>query len=408
MSFRAVRRGLSDGNEFVLQTFFGLLVGATVAAVVFCFHWLIDLMGGLASTPIEWPWWQRLLLPIAGAAIAWVLLTRFQDRAQLGVRHVLETLHRSPVHWPVTNAVIQFFLTPILLASGQSGGREGPSVHIGGTLGAWMTERMRLPRNNLRVMVGAGVAAAISATFGTPLAGVAFAMEVVVMEYTVAGFLPIIAAAVAASWLIHLLLGDALVAFPDLSSLAMPALGWIVVLGMLAGVISACFNRVVQLAIQNRPPYAMIWAGVLCGLVGIWVPEIMGDGFVSINALLTQPLIWQTALVLLVAKLLVTAVSVGLGLPIGFIGPLLVTGATLGSLVGVVSGDFNPLLGLIGMSAVMAGSMMAPMASRPLRWISTGRLPMAQPPGKDTWAWPKRASTGPSTRMEARMVFTSS
>ncbi|QGG81085.1 hypothetical protein GH975_11135 [Litorivicinus lipolyticus] len=362
MSFFAFRRRLSQGDEFVFQTLIGLVIGMAVAVIVMMFHELIDVAAS-ASQFEDWPWWQRLLLPIAGAIACYALLQRHQNRAQLGVGHVIETLHRAPRHWPVTNAILQFLLTPVLLASGQSGGREGPAVHLGATFGAWMTERMHLPRNNLRVFVGAGAAAAISSTFGTPLAGVAFAMEVVVMEYTVAGFLPIIAAAVAASWLIGILVGAPLVSIPDLSSMQSPDLGWVLVLGLGSGLISAAFNWVVRTTAQHRPRFGVIWAGVICGAVGVFVPDVMGDGFYVLGDLLATPSVWQLLVLLLVCKLLVTGLSLGLGMPIGFIGPLLLMGAAWGALVGLASGAPDPLLTLIGMTAVMGGALFAPLAA---------------------------------------------
>ena len=362
MSFLAFRRRLSQGDEFLVQTVLGLAIGLGVAVVVMAFHGLIDLVGA-GSQFEQWPMWQRFAAPVAGAAVCYWLLNRYRDRAQLGVSHVIDTLHRAPRHWPVTNATLQFFLTPMLLASGQSGGREGPAIHLGATFGAWVTERFHLPRNNLRVFVGAGVAAAISSTFGTPLAGVAFAMEVVVMEYTVAGFLPIIAAAVAASWLVGTLAGAPLVSLPDLSAMSSPGFIWIVLLGVGSGLLSASFNTLVRQTTRRRPRYGMLWAGVVCGLVGMWVPDVMGDGFFVLGDLLSNASTWEALALLLVCKLLVTALCLGLGLPIGFIGPLLLIGAAWGSLVSLAAGGFNPLVALIGMTAVMGGSLVAPLAA---------------------------------------------
>ena len=208
MPFLKVRQHLAQSEGFILQSLLAAGLGLAVALVVLAFHGLIDLLIMAVGEPSSWEIWQVLALPTLGALIVFAILKRYPKRASFGLRHVVNELHHAPWHWPTTNAFLQFFLTPIVLASGQSGGREGPAVHLGATLGAMTTERFHLPRNNLRVMVGAGTAAAIGGSFLTPLAGVAFAMEVVVLEYTVAGFLPIIVSAVVASTVVSWISGQ--------------------------------------------------------------------------------------------------------------------------------------------------------------------------------------------------------
>jgi CIC family chloride channel protein len=91
---------------------------------------------------------------------------------------------------PLRNAIIQFVTGVIALASGQSGGREGPAIHLGAAGSSLIGHYLKLPNNSIRVLVGCGAAAAISASFNTPIAGVIFSMEVIIMEYTIAGFIP--------------------------------------------------------------------------------------------------------------------------------------------------------------------------------------------------------------------------
>jgi len=106
------------------------------------------------------------------------------------VVHVLERLARHQGHMPLRNAIIQFVTGVIALASGQSGGREGPAIHLGAAGSSLIGHYLKLPNNSIRVLVGCGAAAAISASFNTPIAGVIFSMEVIIMEYTIAGFIP--------------------------------------------------------------------------------------------------------------------------------------------------------------------------------------------------------------------------
>lgn len=100
---------------------------------------------------------------------------------------------------PLSNALVQFITGVIALASGQSGGREGPAIHLGAAGSSLIGHYMKLPNNSIRVIVGCGAAAAISASFNSPIAGVIFSMEVIIMEYTIAGFIPVILASVVAA-----------------------------------------------------------------------------------------------------------------------------------------------------------------------------------------------------------------
>ena len=144
------------------------------------------------------PWLYRLLLPMFGGIIVGLLLQRLlPESRQVGVSHVLERMAYHQGQLPVKNAVVQFFIGGLTIASGQSVGREGPGIHLGSTSGSWLGQKLKLPNNSTRILVGCGCAAAISASFNTPLAGVIFAMEIIVMEYAVASFIPIILASVA-------------------------------------------------------------------------------------------------------------------------------------------------------------------------------------------------------------------
>jgi CIC family chloride channel protein len=115
-----------------------------------------------------------------------------QGTVQTGVVHVMERLAYHQGCLPLRNAIMQFLGAVLCLITGQSLGREGPAVHLGAASGSLMAQRLRLSNNSIRTLVACGTAAAIHASFNTPMAGVVFAMEVVMMEYTIAGFTPVI------------------------------------------------------------------------------------------------------------------------------------------------------------------------------------------------------------------------
>ncbi|MEZ5584747.1 MAG: chloride channel protein [Candidatus Competibacteraceae bacterium] len=142
----------------------------------------------------------RLLLPtLGGLGVGLLFHWLSPTERAVGVVHVMERLAYGEGHLPIKNAGVQFFSAALCIVTGQSVGREGPAVHIGSTCGSWLGQQLRLPDNSIRVLVGCGTAGAIAAAFNTPLAGVIFAMEVILVEYTLASFTPIILAAASAT-----------------------------------------------------------------------------------------------------------------------------------------------------------------------------------------------------------------
>ena len=197
-----LRQELSRANSLLHLSALGIITGVLAGLTIVLFRTIVEatlswyLPGGnpedfetLAPT-------TRLALPVAGA-LALGILIALAPRAsgQTGVAHVIDRLHNHRGHLPAGNFLIQFFGGGLALITGQSSGREGPAIHIGAGINSLLGQFLRLPNNSLHLMVGCGTAAAIGAAFNTPLAGVIFAMEVVVLEYTITGFMPIILAA---------------------------------------------------------------------------------------------------------------------------------------------------------------------------------------------------------------------
>ena len=152
---------------------------------------------------------ERLALPVVGAALLGVMLTRLSpDERRVGVVHVMERLSRHQGYLPTRNALVQFFGGILALISGQSGGREGPAIHLGAASSSLLGQAFELPNNAMRTLVACGTAAAIAGSFNTPIAGVIFAMEVVMMEYTIGSFIPVIISAVVSTLLMHYFIGN--------------------------------------------------------------------------------------------------------------------------------------------------------------------------------------------------------
>lgn len=359
----------------------GLVGGLASGLVVLAFERAIGALAALWGVTgggedfESLPRWAAFALPVTGALLLGLVyrLLRHEDR-ETGIVHVLSRMHTHYGVLPLRNALVQFLGGAFALATGQSGGREGPGVHLGGAINSLLGQRLGLPNNSLRVLIACGTAGGIAAAFNTPLAGVIFAMEVVVSEYTVVGFIPVILAAVSASAVSRALPHRvAVFNLPEMGLGSLLEIPFIVLLGITCGMAVALFIRISRQA-SGLSQWSVIvrfaLAGLLTGALALAVPEILGIGYDTLNATLRGELAVQALLVIALCKLLATAVSCGFGMPIGLIGPNLIIGACLGGVVGIVGLSFVPqiisdptLYIIIGMAASMGAALNAPLAA---------------------------------------------
>ena len=318
---------------------------------------------------------ERLTLPVVGAIILGLLLTRLSalDR-RVGVVHVMERLSRHQGYLPVRNTLVQFFGGILALVSGQSGGREGPAVHLGAASSSLLGQAFNLPNNSIRTLVACGSAGAIAASFNTPIAGVIFAMEVVMMEYTIGSFIPVIIAAVTSTLITYYFIGsDPAFIVAPLHMQSMLEIPYIVFAGVVIGCIASAFIGIVQaFARLSHWPFWLraLLAGTITGLAAVTVPEVMGVGYDTVNAAMLGDIALVTLLLVIVFKVLTSAAAVGLGLPVGLIGPTFVIGAAVGGSMGYLGALLQPAQDIsvgfyvmLGMAAMMAAVLQAPLAA---------------------------------------------
>ncbi|MDP6967914.1 MAG: chloride channel protein [Gammaproteobacteria bacterium] len=374
------RHRLAYTDALPQMSLLGLIAGVAAALIIIAFrslfelplaHWLpAGTAEGFESLPPIW----HLLLPIIGGALlgGWLMLFKAPAR-QTGVTHVMIRMVNHKGYMPFKNTLVQFVGGALAIISGQSAGREGPAVHLGAAISSQLGRYWHLPDNSIRMLIGCGTAGAIAASFNTPMAGVIFAMEVVMLEYTIIGFTPIIIAAVTAT-LVHNSLYGAEMAFmaPAIDFVSLQELPLILLYGVVLGALAALFTKVVtsSLRLAHKPVMLrMLGAGVVTGLLATQVPQIMGMGTDSILAAIEGQYAIQLLLMLALAKLLATAISVGLGMPIGLIGPTLLIGASAGGALGLISQQLitGPIsapgfYAMLGMGAMMSAVLQAPLA----------------------------------------------
>ncbi len=375
------RLQISRPDAILPLSILGLIAGIFAALTIIVLRLLVDYVQ-VELFPIDvaedyesmssiW----RLGVPIAGGLLIGLLFYLTPKESQtVGVLHILERLEQHQGRLPWTNAVVQFVGGAISMIAGHSVGREGPSAHLGAASSNLPAQALGLPNNSLRILLACGAAAGIAASFNTPLAGAAFAMEVLLMEYTVAGFTPIIMATVSATALTRAVFGsDLAYSVPSVTQGALAELPYILLCGILIGLLAGSFNKLFELVTlhaQKIPNWMRpVAAGLLVGLCGLLLPEVMGSGDDTVNSILSGELGMLLLLGIVVVKIIATVGGIGLGLPGGIIGPTLFIGAAIGGLlcaVGAIAG-FNDissfgLYAMIGMGSMMAGTMMAPLA----------------------------------------------
>ncbi|MCB1877463.1 MAG: chloride channel protein [Chromatiales bacterium] len=376
------RLHLSRADALMRLSLFGLLTGLLAGAVIVAFRLLVEgtlgesLPDGNPDNFEALPAWVRFALPLAGG-VALALMFRFgsQGLHLLGVARVLERMAYHQGYLNLRGLLLQFFGAAIALISGHSVGREGPHVFLGAASASLLGQTLALPNNAIRTLVGCGTAAGIAASFNTPLAGVIFALEVIMLEYTLASFIPVIVAAVSATTLSVAVFGtDPAFKIPNLALATLAEIPAVILLGLLVGGVSAGFTQMLETTIGRTRSIAIWWktiaAGAIVGFIALAFPQVMGIGYDTLNGVLLGQLGATTLAMLLVAKLLATTASIGLGVPGGTIGPSLFIGGLVGGLVGLGMQALLPswqpdpgAYALLGMGAMMGANLQAPLAA---------------------------------------------
>jgi len=378
-----LRLRLASPDALFLLSILSVITGLLTGLIVIAFRYLLEysqktlFITGKIDHFESLPELFHLGLPVLGGLLLALLFTSVSHRyRQVGVLHVIERLQYHQGRLPGINMMVQFAGATLAILSGHSVGREGPGVHMGAYSGSWVAQRLSLPNNSTRTLVACGTAAAIGASFNTPLAGIIFAMEVILQQYTVQGFVPVILAAVSGTYLSVSILEDDLFFDFTLAS-TNTAFDWplVMLLGISIGVLSALFNflliHLTKLSANTPPWKRFIMAGLAMGCIAWWVPQTMGIGYDTVDQVLNAKLGMEVMAVILVAKLMATLLCIGLGVPGGVIGPLMFIGGLAGGVLVTLAYSMNieffipnepKLYPLLGMGAMFAASLQAPLA----------------------------------------------
>jgi len=392
---------LTRGHEYFRQTEHLYMVLVSIA---------IGLLGGLGAIgfrelirllqSVAWrndainldylrmlPWWWKVSVPAVGGLLVGLIITRFAAEARgHGVPEVMESVALRGGRIRPRVVIAKLLASGICIASGGSVGREGPIVQIGSALGSSIGQWLRIGQRRMRTLVGCGAAAGIAGTFNAPVAGALFSVEIILGDFGVTQFSPIVISSVVATVVSRYFLGD-FPAFvvPQYSLVSAGELAAYAVLGLVAGGAAVVFVRTLYAAedlfdtLHIPTILKPALGGALIGLIALRFPEIYGVGYEAINEALRGELGWQLLMILAGVKILAVSLTIGSGGSGGVFAPSLFIGATLGGAVGTVVHFLWPgasggpgAYALVGMGAVVAAGTHAPITAIVIIFELTG------------------------------------
>jgi CIC family chloride channel protein len=355
-----------------------LVIGALTGLAVVAFILLTERLGSRLY-PVGGAAWRRLLFPVAGSlGIGYLLYRYFPYARGSGVPQTKAALFARDGRITLRTVLGKFFCTSATLASGIPLGREGPSVQVGAGIASVLGRLLGLRPEKVKALIPVGAAAAIAAAFNTPLAAVLFALEEIVGDLHAPVLGSVVLASATAWMVLRLSLGNSpLFKVPQYQLVHPLEFAIYAVLGVAGGLVSVAFTKLL-LGMRERFlrfPVKTIWfqpvvGGLLVGLIGWFVPQVLGVGYGYVGEALNGTMALKVMALLIVLKLITVTTSYASGNAGGIFGPSLFIGAMLGGSVGTVAHRLLPAYtatpgayALVGMGAVFAGVVRAPMTS---------------------------------------------
>jgi CIC family chloride channel protein len=368
----------------------GIGAGAGVGAVIFRYLilWFTLLFSGHEDysgvghaahslLPVLGPWFV-VLAPVVGGLLYGPLVDRFAREARgHGVPEVMLAVAEHGGRIRPQVAVVKSLASAICIGSGGSVGREGPIVQIGSALGSSLGQLLRVPESRLRLLVACGAAGGISATFNAPIAGVVFALELILRDFEAESFGVVVPASVVANVIGRAAFGSsAFLTLPPFQLTSLAEYAFYAGLGILAAFAGVMFIRGlygledVADRVWRGPEWLRPAAGgLVLGLLLLALPEMYGVGYPVLEGAIRGNYTLAFLLLLLAGKLLATSLTIAIGGSGGVFAPSLFMGAMLGSAYGDaiqrLPGLHGPAgaYGLVGMGAVFAGAARAPLTA---------------------------------------------
>jgi chloride channel protein, CIC family len=318
------------------------------------------------------------LIPMLGGLLVGPIVFRFAKEAKgHGVPEVMNSVARLGGIIRPRVAGAKAVASAICIGSGGSAGREGPIVQIGSALGSTIGQYLRLSEDRIKILVGGGAAAGISSVFNAPIAGVMFSVEIILGDFTIATFSPVLVSSVVASVLTRTVLGNhPAFEIPGYSLISAWEIPLYMLLGVILGTVAVLFTRSLDVIEDFFERFHMpdmlkpALGGLLLGSVAIFFPQILADGYDTIRLSLNGEIVVWLLMALIFLKILATSLTLGSGSSGGIFAPSLFMGAMTGGAFGVAANRLFPdstagsgAYALVGMAGLVAGTTHAPMTA---------------------------------------------
>jgi CIC family chloride channel protein len=382
-------------NEHTIMAVLAVIVGIAAGFGAVGFRYLINFFQSIAYGSSDEllevvgtiPWNIKIWIPALGGLIVGPLVYFLAREAKgHGVPEVMEAVALRGGIIRKRVVVVKSLASAVSISTGGSVGREGPIVQIGSAIGSTLGQALKVSADRMRTLVGCGAAAGIAATFNAPIAGSMFALEIVLGDFGLATFSPIVISSVVATAVSRAYLGNApafiVPAYELVSAWEFPIY---LILGLFCAAVGVTFTKTLY-RIEDLfdsfkfPEYLKaVTGGMILGIVGLFFPQILGVGYGAMDMALMQQIAWWLMLVLVIVKVLATSITIGSGGSGGIFAPSLFLGAMAGGFFGMVVHTLFPTVtaspgaySIVGMGAVVAATTHGPLAAILILFEMTG------------------------------------
>jgi CIC family chloride channel protein len=377
------------GDGTVKLVFLAAIVGVISAFIAIAFRYLLFFFqnlffyqefSGAEMSPVnhELGYWVIIVPAIGGILVG--LITKYiaGEAKGHGVPEVMESIALHGGKMRPRIVLFKALASALSIGSGGAVGREGPIIQVGSGAGSTIGQLLRLDKDQVKILVGCGAAGGIAATFNTPVAGIIFALEIILLELKSRSFISLVIAAFFATTVSRIFLGShPAFEVPAYSFVSLYEIIFYLGLGILAGITAIFLIKLVygteyffenKIAIPSFMKPAL--GGLIVGIIGFFLPRVFGYGYDTISDLLNQELIFRTIILLFIFKIIAFVITIGSGASGGIFSPSLFIGAALGAAYGWLLNtpypDITAPIGayaLVGMAAVFAAVSRATFAA---------------------------------------------